>query len=115
MGRAIPEHIVRALVGGLVLSLSPGRLMLVHRVQLHFLRSWRIVVGWCCNRHHKKRPDSELRMDNSVRALSFVSTLFSLWRVWVRGMVPLPCITNALMRFEGSTSANASVYLSLEV
>jgi hypothetical protein len=32
MDRAIPEHIARALVGGLVLSLLPGRFVLVHSV-----------------------------------------------------------------------------------
>jgi hypothetical protein len=53
MDRAMPEPIARALVRGLVLSLSPGRFVLVHSVQLHFQRSWRIVVAWCCNRHHK--------------------------------------------------------------
>jgi hypothetical protein len=53
MDHAMPEHIARALVRGLVLSPSPGRFVLVHRVQLHFQRSWRIVVAWCCNRHHK--------------------------------------------------------------
>jgi len=53
MDRAMPEHIACALVGGLVLSLSRGHFMLVHSVRLHFRRSWRMVVAWCCNRHHK--------------------------------------------------------------
>jgi hypothetical protein len=35
MDRAMPEHIARALVGGLVLSLSPERFVLVHSVRLH--------------------------------------------------------------------------------
>src|SRR3712207_4466840 len=52
--------------------------MLVHSVRLHLWRSWRIVVAWCCNRHHTKRPDSELRTANSVRALSFVCASLSL-------------------------------------
>jgi hypothetical protein len=49
----MPEHIARALVGGLVLSLLLGRFILVHSVRLHFRRSWFIVVVWCCNRHHE--------------------------------------------------------------
>jgi hypothetical protein len=32
MDRAMPEHIARALVGGLVLSLSPGRFVLVQQL-----------------------------------------------------------------------------------
>jgi hypothetical protein len=42
MDRAMLEPIARALVRGLVLSLSPGRFVLVHSVQLHFQRSWRM-------------------------------------------------------------------------
>jgi hypothetical protein len=61
-----------------VLSLSPGRFMLVRSVRLHFRRSWRMMVAWCCNRHHKKRPDSKLLTANSVRALSFVCASLSL-------------------------------------
>jgi len=53
MDRAMPEQIAPALVGDLVLSPSPGRFVLVHSGRLHFGRSWRIVVAWCCNRHHK--------------------------------------------------------------
>ena len=49
----MPEHIARTLVGDLVLSLSPGRFIIVLNIRLHFRRSWRIVVVWCCNRHHK--------------------------------------------------------------
>jgi hypothetical protein len=75
---AMPEPIACALVGDLVLSLSPGRFVLVHSVRLHFRRSWRMVVAWCCNRHHEKRPDSEFRTANSVRALLFVCALLSL-------------------------------------
>jgi hypothetical protein len=52
--------------------------MLVHSGWLHFRRSWRMMVAWCCNRHHTKRPDSELRTANSVRALSFVCASLSL-------------------------------------
>jgi hypothetical protein len=52
MDRAMPEHIARTLVGGLVLSLSPGHFVLVHSVRLHFRRPCHIVVAWCCNRHH---------------------------------------------------------------
>ena len=40
---SMPEHIARALVGGLVLSLSPRRFALVHSIRLHFGRSWRMV------------------------------------------------------------------------
>jgi hypothetical protein len=61
-----------------VLSLSPGRFMLMHSGCLHIRRSWRMMVAWCCNRHHKKRPDSKLRTANSVRALSFVRASLSL-------------------------------------
>jgi hypothetical protein len=39
MERAMLEHIARALVGGLVLSLSPGRFMVVHSVRLNIQRS----------------------------------------------------------------------------
>ncbi len=39
MDGAMPEHIARVLVEGLVLSLSPGRLMLMHSVRLHFWHS----------------------------------------------------------------------------
>jgi hypothetical protein len=67
-----------------VLSLSPGRSVLVHSGRLHFRRSWRMMVVWCCNRHHKKRPDSELRTANSVGALSFACALLSLGRAGTR-------------------------------
>jgi hypothetical protein len=53
MDRAMPEHIARALVEGVVLSLSPGRFVLVHSVWLNVRRSRGIMVTWCCNRHHK--------------------------------------------------------------
>ena len=43
---AMPEHIARALVGDLVLSLSPGRFVLVHSSQLHFCGSECIAL-WC--------------------------------------------------------------------
>jgi hypothetical protein len=39
MDRAMPEHIARALVEGVVLSLSPGRFVLVHSVWLNVRRS----------------------------------------------------------------------------
>ena len=70
--RAMLEHIARALVGGLVLSLSPGRFVLVHSVRLNLRRSWSMIAAWCCNRHHMKRPDSEPRTATSVRALTFM-------------------------------------------
>jgi hypothetical protein len=53
MDRAMPEHIARALVGGLVLSLSPGRFVLVHSVWLNQRGSCGIIALWCCNRHHE--------------------------------------------------------------
>jgi hypothetical protein len=53
LDRAMPEHIACALVGGLVLSLLPGRFVLLNSVRLNIRRPWRIVVVWCCNRHHK--------------------------------------------------------------
>jgi len=100
----MPEHIACALVEGLVLSPSPGRFVLVHSVRLHFLRSWPMVAAWCCNRHHTKRPDSELRTANSVRAFSFViaslAYLASLAEtiLQVHGCLtlPLPCTSEQL-------------------
>jgi hypothetical protein len=63
--------------------------MLVHSGWLRIRRSWRMMVAWCCNRHHEKRPDSELRTATSVRALPFVSALLSLVMSLYSGMVPL--------------------------
>jgi hypothetical protein len=73
----MPEHIGRARVGGVVLSLPPGRLVLVYSVWLNVQRSWGIMAAVVLQPASQKRPDSELRTANSVRALSFVSVLLS--------------------------------------
>ena len=77
MDRAMPEPIARALVGGVVLSLSPGRFVLVHSVWLNVGRSWGMMAAVVLQPASQKRPDSELRTANSVRALSFGSALLS--------------------------------------
>ncbi len=84
----MPEHNARALVRGLVLSLSPGR----------FVCAQRLVALPAFMAHHsgvvlqpasQKRPDSELLTANSVRALSFVCTSLSLVASQYSGYAPL--------------------------
>ena len=78
MDRAMPEPIARALVGGVVLSLSPGRFVLVHSVWLNVGRSWGMMAAVVLQPASQKRPDSELRTANSVKALSLVCALLPL-------------------------------------
>jgi hypothetical protein len=95
-----------------VLSLSPEHFMLVRSVRLHFWRSWRMVMAWCCNRHHTKRPDSELRTANSVRALSFMSALISLvGNLYLRMSPPWHghCIFASSIKLVGSSASHAVI------
>ena len=76
MDRAMPEHIARSREG-LMLIRSPGRFALVHSVQLHDPAFVRHCGGVVLQPASQKRPDSELRTANSVRALSCVRDLRS--------------------------------------
>jgi hypothetical protein len=101
MDRAMLEHIARALVGGLVLSLSPGRFVLVHSSWLHFGPSWRIVVAWCCNRHHK----------SALAVSSARLTLSGLCRLWRLALIGGECVVGVW----SSGTANAPLHLPLRL
>jgi hypothetical protein len=115
MDRAMPEHIGRARVGGGVLSLPPGRLVLVYSVWLNVQRSWGIMAAVVLQPASQKRPDSELRKANSVRALSFVSALLSSLASLYSSYGFSPWVTDALKSFDDGASARSPLHLPLRL
>ena len=96
-----------------MLSLSPGHFALVHSVRLHSRRPWRIVVAWCCNRHHK----SALTVSSARLTLSGRYCLGApcghWWEAYLRRVVSLPGPPTPWSRFQDSISAKASSHLLL--